>query len=85
MNRKWMKFRVHTIPCATTQTPCVYDTFTEYLTEVRENAIITAKSKQIIINALVKRVENLWDSAEIEQYIKSAELSNGRKNLYGQA
>jgi len=52
---------------------------------VRGNALITAESKQIIINALRKRVSSLWDSTEIEHYIKTAELSNGRKNLYGQA
>lgn len=73
------------IPCATSHTPCEFDVFTDYLTEVRGNALITAESKQIIINALLKRVANLWDSAEVEQYIKTAELSNGRKNLYGQA
>ena len=32
-----------------------------------------------------KRVSNLWDSGEVERYIKESELSNGRKNLYGQA
>ncbi len=73
------------IPCATTHIPRVYDSFIEYLTEVRGNAHITAKNKQIIINALVKRVSNLWDSGEVEQYITKSDLSNGRKNLYGQA
>jgi len=73
------------IPCATTQILCVYDTFIKYLTEVRENKLITAKNKQIIINALTKRVSNLWNSEEVEQYIKTCDLSNGRKNLYGQA
>jgi hypothetical protein len=52
---------------------------------VRGNALITANGKQTIINALFKRVSNLWDSGEVEQYIQNAELSNGRKNLYGQA
>ena len=43
------------------------------------------KSKQTIINALRKCVSKLWDSAEVERYIKESGLSNGRKNLYGQA
>jgi len=34
---------------------------------------------------LSKRVYNLWDSDEVEQYIKDCDLSKGRKNLYGQA
>ena len=46
------------IPCATAQIPCFYDTFSEYLIEVRENALITAKNKQIIINSLTTDMEN---------------------------
>jgi hypothetical protein len=59
------------IPCATNQIPCVFDTFIEYLIEVRENALITAKNKQIIINALSMRVSNLLDSNDIEQHIQN--------------
>ncbi|MBD3206617.1 tyrosine-type recombinase/integrase [Candidatus Bathyarchaeota archaeon] len=32
-----------------------------------------------------KRVSNIWDSQEVRDYIKKAELSGSRKNLYGQA
>jgi len=71
-------------PCATTELS-VLESFEEYLTEVRGNAPITVKGKRVIIEALKKRVSNLWDSSEVEQYIKTCDLSNGRKNLYGQA
>ena len=71
-------------PCATTELP-VWESYEEYLTEVRGNAPITVKSKKVILKALSKRVSNLWDSLEVEQYIKDSSLSNGRKNLYGQA
>ncbi len=72
------------IPCATSKFP-VSEGYVTYLLEIRENALITAKNKEIIINALRKRVSSLWDSSEVETYIKDSELSNGRKNLYGQA
>jgi hypothetical protein len=73
------------IPCAIQHIPCVHESYIDFLTEVRENKMITAKNKQIIINALRKRVSSLWDSPEVKAYIKNCELSNGRKNLYGQA
>ena len=72
------------IPCATSKFP-VSEGYVTFLLEVRENALITANNKEIIINALRKRVSSLWDSSEVELYIKNSELSNGRKNLYGQA
>jgi integrase len=43
------------------------------------------KGKITILNALSKRVSNLWYCGVVEEYIKKAKLSNGRKNLYGQA
>ena len=72
------------IPCATFELP-VSEEFIEFLEKVRGNAPITSKNKRVIINALTKRVSNLWDSEEVERYIDESELSNGRKNLYGQA
>ena len=56
------------IPCATNE-PIVCSSFIEYLEKVRGNAPITSKNKQTIINALSKRVSNLWNSEEVERYI----------------
>ena len=52
------------IPCAIHHIPCVHESYLDFLTEERENKLITAKNKQIIINALRKRVSSLWDSSE---------------------
>ncbi len=49
------------IPYATFQFP-VSEGYVAFLLEIRDNALITTKNKEIIINALRKRVSSLWDS-----------------------
>jgi len=52
---------------------------------VRVNAPVTVKNKKVILEALSKRVSNLWDSSEVVQYIKNSATSGGRKSMRLQA
>ena len=71
-------------PCATHELPA-FGSYEDYLVKVRGNGPLTVETKVTIIGALKKRVSNLWDSSEVEQYIRDSGLSGGRKNSYGQS